>query len=563
MKKLKIASLAIIGLLSASTCASALSVPVKTAVKGCEKAAVKLGIRAAEKSVVRGGAKLAAVTAEREAAKGVTRGTIKTIAKEAGAKKILAVGAATTMVASGHEIADGVQTYMEEKGKGEHAMGDGVGKAAEKNPDVAIAVGRSITENSSAAYMKYVYLAGMCVLGALAVWFLWPWVALVRNVSSRAARRRAAAMHCGDVTDVTPMPASNPEPTRRSGFTRFEVLFAAAACLGLTILGVWRMAANRDEPPAKTALASPAGAEHTPDDKADAHAEQKEKERVARRAAVVAKLQSAYADSLERHYRNFLSDVQYVSNTQFGAVRRTIPSVAEQFGTFSRCKDLFETIVTDQLKDENETESSIKRDLEADYYKELYAARDKVFECLEAFVRNAESAKEVFKVELEDELGSVELPGDEAYKALLAECGERIEQKKEELKLGQIDAGIALALEAVCIRQTVAAVARILGTTAGRQAGTMVAGAGAAVSDGPLPVGDAIAGVAIIGCTAWSAWDVYKATKVLPEELRSTLESVTRECEHETVEEVKKVGREVLKAYSAVEKTTARLASTP
>ena len=543
MKKIKVASLAIIGMLSASAFASALSVPVKAAVKGCEKAAVKLGIRAAEKSIVRGGVKLAAVTAEREAAKGATRGTIKTIAKEASAKKILAVGAATTMVASGHEIGDGVQTFMEEKGKGERAMGDGIGKAAEQNPDVAIAVGRSATENPSAAYMKYVYLAGVCGLGAFAVWFLWPWLALVRNASSLAAR--------------------NPKPTSRSGFSRLEVFFAVAACLGLTILGVGRTVKNSGELSRKPAIASPTDAAQTSDDKADPQAGQKAKERVARRAAVVSKLQSAYADELERHYRNFLSEVQCVGNAQFGAVRMAIPRVADQFGTFSRCKELLTTIVTDQLNDESETESSIKRDLEADYYRELYTARDKVFECLETFARNAESAKEAFKVELEAELDTVELPGDEAYKALLTECGERIEQKKEELKCGQIDAGIALAIEAVCIRQTVATVARILGKTAGRQAGTMVAGAGTAMADGPLPVGDIIAGVAIIGCTAWSVWDVYKATTVLPEELRSTLESVTRECENQTVEEVKKAGREVLQAYSAVEKATARLASAP
>ena len=258
MKKMKVASLAIIGLLSASACASALSVPAKAAVKGCEKVAVKLGIRAAEKSVVRGGAKLAAVTAEREAAKSATRGTIKTIAKEAGAKKILAVGAAATMVASGHEIADGVQTYLDEKGKGEHAMGDGVGKSAEKNPDVAIAVGRSITENSPAAYMKYVYLAGVGVLGAFAAWFLWPWVALVRNMSALAARRRSAAMQCGDVIDVTPVPASSPEPTCRSGFSRLEVFFVVAALFALSILGVYRMAASRDDETSQPPAAAPA-----------------------------------------------------------------------------------------------------------------------------------------------------------------------------------------------------------------------------------------------------------------------------------------------------------------
>lgn len=548
MKKIKVASLAIIGLLSASACASALSVPVRAVVKGCEKAAVKFGICAAEKSVVQGGAKLAAVTAERETAKSATRGTIKTIAKEADAKKILAVGAATTMVATSHEIADGVQTYLDEKGKGEHAMGDGVGKSAEKNPDVAIAVGRSITKNSPAAYVKYVYLAGVGVLGAFAAWFLWPWVALVRNMSALAARRRSTAMQCGDVIDVTPVPASGPEPTCRSGFSRLEVFFVVAALFALSILGVYRMAASRDDETSKPPAAAPVAAQ-APADDADAQAEQKA--RIAKRAAAVAKLRTAYADSLQRHYRNFLSDIEHVGAAQFDAVRRSIPGIVEQYGTFSRCKDLFKTIVADKLKGGNETESSIRRDLEAEYYRGLYAARDKVQECLGSFVRSAESAREAFKLELEAELGSVELPGDDAYKALLVECGERIEQKKNDLKWGQIDAGVALALEAVCIRQTVAAVARILGKTAVRQAGTMAAGAGAAISDGPLPVGDIIGGVAVVGCTAWSAWDVYKATKVLPAELRATLETTTRKCEQQTLDEVKSTGEKVYKVYGA------------
>ena len=548
MKKIKVASLAIIGLLSASACASALSVPVRAVVKGCEKAAVKFGICAAEKSVVQGGAKLAAVTAERETAKSATRGTIKTIAKEADAKKILAVGAATTMVATSHEIADGVQTYLDEKGKGEHAMGDGVGKSAEKKPDVAIAVGRSITKNSPAAYVKYVYLAGVGVLGAFAAWFLWPWVALVRNMSALAARRRSTAMQCGDVIDVTPVPASGPEPTCRSGFSRLEVFFVVAALFALSILGVYRMAASRDDETSKPPAAATVAAQ-APADDADAQAEQKA--RIAKRAAAVAKLRTAYADSLQRHYRNFLSDIERVGASQFDAVRRSIPGIVEQYGTFSRCKDLFKTIVADKLKGGNETESSIRRDLEAEYYRGLYAARDKVQECLGSFVRSAESAREAFKLELEAELGSVELPGDDAYKALLVECGERIEQKKNDLKWGQIDAGVALALEAVCIRQTVAAVARILGKTAVRQAGTMAVGAGAAVADGPLPVGDLIGGAAVVGCTAWSAWDVYKATKVLPAELRATLETTTRKCEQQTLDEVKSTGEKVYKVYGA------------
>ena len=97
---------------------------------------------------------------------------------------------------------------------------------------------------------------------------------------------------------------------------------------------------------------------------------------------------------------------------------------------------------------------------------------------------NAESTKEKFRVELGAELDASALPGNDAYKALLEKCGDEIEQKKDALKWGQIDAGIASVFEAICVRQTVAAVAKLLGKAAIRQAGTTAAGPTAAGADG-------------------------------------------------------------------------------
>ena len=442
------------------------------------------------------------------------------------------------MVVAAHEVSDGFQRELEETGKGERDMRMSIGKAAEEHPDVAAAVAGSIAAKEPSALVKSILAAGMAALVGIAFWFLLPWFKLLRAVSAMAARRKAKAMRNGDVIDVTPA------STCRSGFTLIEVLVLVAAFLALTILGVCRMTAGRDESTSRSSGASPgSGAEQAQSDNADAQAENNA--RIAKRAAAIAKMQSAYASSLERHYRNFLSDIEHVGSVQFDAVRKGIPRVAERYGTFSRCKDLFKIIVTDRLNGGNETENSIRRDLEADYYRGLYAARDKVHECLKAFVQNVKGANESFRGELEAELATAEFPGDDAYKALMVECGERIEQKKSDLLEGQITAGIALALEAVCIRQTVSAVAGILGKTAVRQAGTMAVGAGAAVADGPLPVGDAIAGVAILGCTAWSLYDIYEATKVLPDELRSTLNSVTSECEKKTLEEVRLAGENI------------------
>ncbi len=518
-KKSKFLSIVFAGALCLASQASPWSVPVKAVAKGCDKAAVKLGFRAAEKSAVRGGAKLAAVTAERKAA----GSALQKVAKEVTAKKLLAGGAAVAIVSSAHEVSDGVQVGLQN-------IGSGVGEAVREHPDIAVDVLERITRPAN-------ILLFVCalVLVLAGLWLLRPILLVIANARRYRAIRRAA-MQTGEVIDVPAGPAEPAEPTNRSGFTRVETIFAIVGLAVLSIIGVWRMMPGKAKEPSgsrKPAIAATADSSKA----------------IARRKAAVARMHAAYVEALERHHRAFLSEVKQAADSQFGRVRADISGVVAKFGTFSRCTDLFKTIVVDRIKGGDRTGASIKSDLEADFYRGLYEARDRVHECLGSFLRNAESEREAFKVGLEAELDSAALPGDDAYKALLEECGERIEQKKDALKWGQIDAGIAGVIEAVCIRQTVAAVGRLLGKAAARQAGTMAAGAAGAVADGPLPVGDVIGGLAVVGCTAWSAADVYKAAKVLPAELRSALETATRDCERQTLTEAKQAGDAIRRTY--------------
>ena len=511
--------------------ASPLTLPAKAAIKGGEKVAAKVGLRVAGQSIVRGGTKLAAVTAERSAATLAAGNAAKGAGKYITAKNILAAGAGTALVVGAHEMSDGVQQ-----------MGEGVKEAVVANPEIAASVAET-----TVAPMKSATVVGCIALVAFAGWFLWPWIALVRNWNRLAAARRAAAMQVGaaaaagaqEVVDVEPEPPA----AGKAGFTRVEVVLIVAGFLLLTALGVWRMVASGDS-------SDEAGWSASAASRADGASGLKAK--AAKRAEAVAKMRGEYLASLDRLYAEFKSDVESVAKSRFDAVRAGVPGVAAKFGAFSRCKDLFTSIVSDKMKGGHKTEEGIRRDLEADYYRGLYAARDAVEGCLETFVRNAEGARMAFKLELEAELDSVVLPGDDAYKTILVECGDKIEQKKAALLEGQLDAGLAAIIEAVCIRQTIAAVTKILGRTAVRQAGTMVAGGGAALADGPLPFLDILAGVAIAGCTLWSAYDVYKATCILPEKLRNTLMSATNKCEAHTLKEVKESGEKIYSAFCDV-----------
>ncbi len=518
---IKVTMLAIVGV---GVIMSVLASPVSTAVvKGGEKAAAELGLRIAGKSAVRGGAKLATVTAERAIAKRTAGEVAQGVAKHVTAKQILATGGGAALVVAAHETADGVQQ-----------MGEGVKEAVVANPELAGDVAESVT-----APVKWlVMMAGAAGLSFL-FWVLWPWVSLVKNWSrfaagSRAAAMRGAASVTGCMADVIDVSPSSPT-SARSGFTRVELIIAVVGFMLLTIIGVWRIARSGSS----DSSTSPVRSDNTA----------RQEVQVTERAKKVAQLQTDYTAAIDRHYAVFVSEVESVAAARFGNVRNGIPRVVSRFGTFERCKDLLVTLVRDKMDNGCRTVSSLKHDLEANFYRGLYDAHDKVNACLVSFLKNVEAERQAFRHELEVELDLIELPGDEAFRNILTDGGERIEKCKRELAEGQIVAAISAIIEATCIRVTVSTVARILGKAAARMAGSVAVGAGAAVADGPIPIGDIIGGAVVLGSTCWTAYDIWQATKVLPWELNKSLRAVVNDCEAKTVRDFKNAGDKIYRIY--------------
>ena len=521
---IKVAMLVIAG---AGVMTPVLASPVSTAVvKGGEKVATELGLRIAGKSTVRGGAKLAAVTAERAVAKRTAGEVAQGMAKHVTAKQILAAGGGAALVVAAHETADGVQQ-----------MGEGVKEAVVANPELAGGIAESVT-----APIKWLVVTASAAVLFFLVWFLWPWVSLVKNWSRFAAGRRAAAMRgTGCTVDVIDVPPS-PWTSARSGFTRVELIIAVAGFLLLTAIGVWRIARSGGS----DGSTSPVQSDNTTRQEVQvAHQEVQ----VAERAKKVAQLQTDYTAAIDRHYAAFVSEVDSVAAARFGNARNIIPRVVNKYGTFSRCKDLLVTLVRDKMDNGCRTANSLKYDLEANFYRGLYDARDRINTCLVSFLKNVESERQTFRHELEVELDSIELPGDEAFRNILIEGAERIEKCKCELAEGQIVAAISAIIEATCVRVTVSTIARILGKAAARMAGSVAVGAGTAVADGPLPIGDFIGGAVVLGSTCWTAYDILQATEVLPKELCKSLRAVANDCEAKTVMDFKNAGDEIYRIY--------------
>ena len=506
--------------------ASPASLPAKAVIKGGEKVAAKAGLRVAGEGAVRGGAKLAAVTAEREAAKSLALGAAAKTGERLTAGKILAGGAAVALVAGTCKSADGVQTAL-----------SGIGEAARENPDVAEHVADSLT-----APFRHLLLAGGAMLLVGVAWFIWPWFSLARNASRYAAAKREMAMRraaqasanapCDGAGAVNASAVQEPSAAR-SGFALMRQLMIVAA---LALICTFVIRGFVGGGTSSSAL--------------DAGGASSLKSKAAKRAEAVARMRSEYKASIDRHYANFLSEVKDVASQQFGVVRDGIPGVVSQYGMVSRCKQFVWDLARDKAFGGDRAGEGVRKDLEADYFAGLYQARDKVNACLVEFLRNADAARRAFRIELETELDSVELPGDEAYRALLEKCGEGIEAKKDELSIAQVVAGIDLAFEAVFIRSTVAAASVLLGGLATRMATSATFAVGAALADSPVcPIGDMIGAGVLLGATLWSIRDINRAAKVLPEELGKTLTSATNDCEQHTLDEVKSSGEKIYRAY--------------
>ncbi len=481
--------------------ASPLAVPAKIAVReAAERIGVRAGAEAGTRALVRGGSALAAVTAERESAKASARAIAGGIAEKVTPGKILAVGGATAVVVGTHEVADGVQT-----------MGASVGKAVEENPDAAVELGREILSLPKTV----ISIAGVFIMVVLA-WFVWPFLVLARNFLRLAVSRRLRMAGLVHEPDLSKMVAAHGGHASTGA-----LVWIVGAFVLLTALGIWRAVESHG----RAGVSKP------------------------HRANVVAEICEKYDNAVERHLNAFRADVDATAKERFGRVRCNVPCVAAKFGTMSKCAALVKSITLDKMKDGKRTENEIKNSLEADYYRGLYAASDAVSGCLDRLKGNLEQDSKEFRGELERKLVSKGLQGDKEFKELLEACETRINAAKREQSLSQRDAGVAVAFEAICVRHTVSVIARILGKAAARQAGTMVAGAGAAVVDGPLPILDAIAAISIAGCTAWTGWDVYKATKVIPKKLSQTLYSTVDECERQCREDVLRRGEELSRRF--------------
>lgn len=89
------------------------------------------------------------------------------------------------------------------------------------------------------------------------------------------------------------------------------------------------------------------------------------------------------------------------------------------------------------------------------------------------------------------------------------------------VSLGTVIEAIMIKSSYVAIKQMAVKIVIVaLSSVSTKLGATAVAATGSAVADGPLPIGDIIGGVITIGGLTWTAYDIYKVTKTMPDEMK-------------------------------------------
>ncbi len=232
---------------------------------------------------------------------------------------------------------------------------------------------------------------------------------------------------------------------------------------------------------------------------------------------------SAENQRLKAEFENALNEILA---RNFTNAEKAIPGVTARFSSFGACNKLCFKMVKDRIKGTQELQAALLDALQA-VNGPCGQGIAEVNDLLESFQQKLLENSNDFRSSVAEVL---EEPQFQQIALKLEGTMGQVSESAVKLVSANVMAEIGAALELVCIRSTIRVVSRILGNAAGKLIAAGGGGAACAVADGPLPIGD-IAGAAIAaGGAIWTAWDIYQAKKVIPREMRRTLEESVRKC---------------------------------
>jgi len=242
-------------------------------------------------------------------------------------------------------------------------------------------------------------------------------------------------------------------------------------------------------------------------------------------------------------YRRFELELAIAGASEFQDALDNIDGTVEIFSGVKTVGYLVYLLAYDKVKNTGTARDYMTEQLTPKIITPCMNGNAAVRECLDNFLHKLQENDNELRAALAQKLAAMPKSGarskaGERFMRNLVKAQEQIAT----LATTKVLTAVGMTFEVLCWRQVCKALMRITGKIVAKVA----VSAGLAAADGPLPIGDVLA---IIGL-GWCAYDIYQATKVIPDELRTVLDKTVKSFARDSRSEALRLAAEALRASS-------------
>ena len=224
-----------------------------------------------------------------------------------------------------------------------------------------------------------------------------------------------------------------------------------------------------------------------------------------------------YQQKNEELLNEFLNKLPTVAEAEFQAAENNVVPFVKQSTKFTFSCKLMYRLAKDKFSKTNTATELLAPVITKHFAEPLAAAQIAMQNELQNFMLRVQENDNQYRAGLTELTKSEVFQKSEfaANRALI----QRFEQLNSEISkfaVAKVTTAVATGMEIILIRSTFNAIRSMLVRCGSRLAASAGLAGGAAVIDGPLPIGDAIGAVIIVGGTVWTMYDICKVFFTMP-----------------------------------------------
>lgn len=265
----------------------------------------------------------------------------------------------------------------------------------------------------------------------------------------------------------------------------------------------------------------------------------------------VNRLDAEYQNDCDRLLDQYLNLLESNIDPNFEKAKNAIPDVIDKLSGLGICVKFSYKAAKDKLKGTNDFEEAYIEIMTPPIIQPCIQANATASEMLQILNQRLKERYTQYAMDLavacEDADNQVSSPDIEQ----LLLCINSVASTSSQLQQEKLIALVGVAFEALFIRSTCSAIIKLFAGPVAKICSSLSVGGICAVADGPFPVGDAIGGVLAVGGLAWTAYDIYDVTCVMPEKLRTELDNGISETREKLLDDSRSKARELVRIYQS------------